>query len=191
MKKITVVLVLVFFLLASLMVLGGCSKAKSSSPKVDTKANLEAALKKHGLTLPPGYTYSGGAYYPIKEFGNNLAYFSGMLPTVDGKTFWTGRIGKELTIEEGQNAARACALNIVADMIDYYGSLDKINLVKTTVYVVPAEDFHEMSQISNAASQFFIDILGEERGKGTRSTVGVYSLVKNNPVEVEVLVELK
>jgi len=169
----------------------GTGKKESSSAKVDTKANLEATLKKHGLTLPPGYTYSGGAYYPIKEFGNNLAYFSGMLPTVDGKTFWTGRIGKELTIEEGQKAARACALNIIADMIDYYGSLDKINLIKTTVYVVPSEDFYEMSQISNAASQFFIDILGEERGKGTRSTVGVYSLVKNNPVEVEVLVELK
>ena len=152
--------------------------------------NLEEALKKYGLTMPkpPG---RGGVYDPVKEFGGNFCYLSGCLPVFNGELRFTGKIGKELSVEQGQEAARLCALNLLANLKEKYGSLDKVKrLVKMIAFVSGAENFFDHPQVANGASQLLVDIFGEETGRCARSAIGVYTLPRNVPVEIELLVEL-
>ena len=153
--------------------------------------NFEAALKKHGLTMPKPQPV-GGVYKALKEFGPNFCYLSGSTPTVNGEDRWVGRVGKEVSIEEAQKAARTCSLNLMANIIAKYGDLDKVKrIVKMIAFIVPAENFFDLSKVSNAASELFVDVFGEEAGMCARSTIGVYALPRNAPVEVEILIELK
>ena len=152
--------------------------------------NLEEVLKKHQLTFPnpPG---RGGVYEPVKEFGVNLCYLSGCVPAFNGEIRWKGRIGRELTIEQGQEAARICALNLLANLKAKYGSLDRVKrIVKMIAFVVGTEDFYEHPRVANGASELLVEIFGEEAGCCARSAIGVYALPSNVPVEIELLVEL-
>ena len=153
-------------------------------------ANLEGALKKYGLTMPnpPG---RGGIFVPVKEFGPNFCYLSGCIPVFNGDVRYTGKVGKELTIEQGQEAARLCTLNLLANLKEKYGSLNKVKrLVKMLAFVSGAEDFFDQPTVANGASQLLVDIFGEEAGLCSRSAIGVYTLPRNVPVEIELLVEL-
>jgi enamine deaminase RidA (YjgF/YER057c/UK114 family) len=152
--------------------------------------NLDEALKKHGLTMP-NPPAKGGVYEPAKEFGENFCFLSGCVPVFNGETTYTGKIGKELSIEEGQKAARICALNLLANLQSKYGSLNKVKrLVKMLVLVASADDFYEQPKVANSASELFIDIFGEDAGCSARSAIGVNVLPGNVPVEIELLVEL-
>ena len=152
--------------------------------------NLEAALKKHGLSMP-NPPARGGIYEPIKEFGSDFCYLSGCTPTFNGEVRWTGKLGKDLSIEQGQEAARFCALNLLANLTAKYGSLDKVKrIVKMLVFVSGTDDFFEQPKVANGASQLLVDIFGEEAGQSARSAIGVYTLPGNAPVEIELLVEL-
>ena len=152
--------------------------------------NLEGALKKYGLVMP-NPTAKAGVYEKTKEFGSNLCYLSGCTPTFNGELRWAGKIGRELTIEQGQEAARLCALNLLANLQEKYGSPDKIKrIVKILAFVAGADNFFEHPKVANGASELFVDIFGEEAGCGARSAIGVYTLPGNAPVEIEVLVEL-
>ena len=132
-----------------------------------------------------------GIYEPVKEFGSNFCYLSGFTPIFNGEARWTGKIGRELTMEQGQEAARVCALNLLAHLKAKYGSLDKIKrLVKMLVFVAGTDDFFDQPKVANGASQLFVDVFGEEIGQSARSAVGVYALPGNAPVEIELLVEL-
>jgi enamine deaminase RidA (YjgF/YER057c/UK114 family) len=154
-------------------------------------SNLEDALKKHELTMPEPPA-KGGVYVPVREFGQNLCYSSGCIPVINGEVRFTGKVGREISIEQGQEAARLCALNILANLKAKYGTLDRIKqIVKVLVFIACAEDFYEHAKVGNGASEFFIDVFGEEIGCGARSSIGVYVLPRNVPVEVEILVELK
>jgi len=151
---------------------------------------LEEALKKHGLTMPnpPG---RGGIYEPVKEFGTNFCYLSGCVPVFNGELKWTGKAGKEVSLEQAQEAARVCALNLLANLKEKYGSLDKVKrLVKMLAFIAGAEDFYDQPKVANGASELLVDIFGEEVGRCSRSAIGVYTLPRNVPVEIELLVEL-
>ena len=151
---------------------------------------LEEALKKYNLSMlnPPA---RGGIYEPVREFGTNLCYLSGCTPTINGEHRWLGKVGKELTLEQGQEAARYCALNLLANLNAHLGSLEKIKrIVKMLVLVAGTDDFFEQPKVANGASELLVEIFGEEAGRGARSAIGVYTLPGNAPVEIEMLVEL-
>ena len=132
-----------------------------------------------------------GVYEPVKEFGQNFCYLSGFTPIYNGETRWIGKIGRELNIEQGQEAARICALNLLAHLKKKYGTLDKIKrFVKMLVFVSGTDNFFEQPKVANGASQLLVDIFGEEIGQCARSAIGVYTLPGNAPVEIELLVEL-
>ena len=152
--------------------------------------NLEETLKKYRLSFP-NPPARGGVYEPVKEFGSNLCYLSGCTPTFNGEVRWTGKLGKELSIEQGQEAARFCALNLLANLTAKYGSLDRVKrIVKMIAFVAGAEGFYEHPKVANGASELLVEIFGEEAGRCARSAIGVYSLPGNAPVEIELLVEL-
>ena len=151
---------------------------------------LDDILKKYGLVMPDP-TVKAGVYDKVKEFGSNFCYLSGCTPTFNGELRWAGKVGKELSIEQGQEAARLCGLNLLANFLEKYGNLEKIKqIVKILVFVAGSEDFFQQPKVANGASELFVDILGEEAGCGARSAIGVYTLPGNAPVEVEMLIEL-
>lgn len=149
--------------------------------------SMHEKLSKINLpTAPP----KGGVYTPVKLFGANLAYVSGCGPNTPEETF-TGRLGREITMEDGCRAAANCMLNILAVLQRDLGSLDRVKqFVKMTVFVASADDFHQQPQVANAATTLLVDLFGEEAGCTSRSAVGVNALPANFPVEIEVLVEL-
>jgi len=152
--------------------------------------NLDEALKKYGLSMPDP-PKAGGIYIPVKEFGKNLCYLSGCIPSFNGDIRFTGKLGREINIDQGQKAARICVLNLLANLIAKYGSLNIVKrIVKMTVFVAGTDTFYDHPKVANGASQLLVDIFGEETGCSSRSAVGVIALPMNVPVEVEILVEL-
>jgi len=153
-------------------------------------ADLEAALEKYGLTMPDP-PKKGGIYESIKEFGTNFCYLSGSTPTFNGELRYAGKLGKEISVEQGQDASRLCALNLLAHLKAKYGSLEKIKrIVKMLAFVAGTDSFFEQPKVVNGASQLLVDVFGEEAGLCARSAIGVNVLPGNAPVEIELLVEL-
>lgn len=153
--------------------------------------SAEQKLKELGMALPqvPGVA---GLYAYYRPFGGNLAYISGCGPALNGVDTYLGRLGRDLTVEEGQEAAKNCMLNALAVIQANLGSLDKIkSVVKLLAFVASAEDFYQQPRVVNGASRFLADVLGEERGIGARSAIGVNVLPGNIPVEIELMIELR
>ena len=145
-------------------------------------------LKELGFTLPAPPP-AIGKYVPVKQIGS-LAYVSGQGPVVDGKPVFVGKIGKDLTIEQGQEAARLCILNTLSVLEAKIGDLNKVvNVVKVLGFVASAPGFNDQPIVINGGSQLLIDIFGE-RGKHARSAIGANELPGNIPVEIEVIVEV-
>ena len=150
---------------------------------------IENRLKELGYTLPEP-PKKGGVYTPVKEFCNNMAYASGCVPLIDGKSI-TGKLGADCSIEDGIKAAEMCTLNILANLKAHLGDLDRIkSCAKMTVFVACTPDFHMHPQVANGATELLIKIMGEERGCPSRSAIGVASLPANVAVEVEMMVEI-
>ena len=149
---------------------------------------IEERIKELGLELPPPPP-PGGIYHPVVIVGN-LLYVSGQGPYLkDGKLI-KGKVGKELSLEEGQYAARQVGLTMLATIKAQIGDLNKIKrLVKTLGMVNCMPDFEQHPQTINGFSQLMVDIFGEENGKGARSAVGL-TLPANIAVEVECIFEL-
>ena len=141
------------------------------------------------LNAPPA---KGGIYSPIVEFGDKLVYVSGNNCKVNGTILHPGKVGAEVTLEQGQQAARQCMLNILSNLEKNIGDLNKIRrFVKILGFVASSSDFYLQAEVMNGASQLLLDIFGEKVGLAARSAIGVNVLPNNMPVEVEVLVELK
>lgn len=148
---------------------------------------VEQRLQSLGITLPAAAAPAAN-YVPFAQSGN-LLLTAGQLPLRDGKLIATGRLGEALDVAAGQEAAKACAVNILAQAKAALGDLEKIRkIVKITVFVASAPSFTEQHLVANGASDLLAAALGE-RGRHARSAVGVASLPLGAPVEVEAIIE--
>lgn len=143
-----------------------------------------------GLALPPAPTPKG-VYKPFLTVGN-LAYVSGHGPVKEDGTLIMGRIGKDLSMEEGKTAARQVGLAILATLKHSLGSLNRIKrVVKVLGMVNGVSDFERHPFVINGCSELFAEVWGEDNGIGVRSAVGMGSLPDNIPVEIEAMFELE
>ena len=146
-------------------------------------------LKELEIELPQG-PQALASYVPVKIVGN-MAYVSGQVPISGGKFTCTGQVGKDVTIEQAQAAARLVAINTLAQMHQHVGDLNKIkSVVKVLGFVACVEGFGEQPTVINAFSDLMGDIFGEN-GRHARSAVGASGLPKNVSVEIESIFELK
>ena len=145
-------------------------------------------LKELGIELPPA-PKAMAMYVPVKICGN-MAYVSGQIPISDGKFTCTGKVGKDVTVEQAKSAARLIALNTLAALEAYAGGLNNIkSVVKVTGFVASAEGFNAQPDVINAFSQVMVDVFGED-GRHARSALGTNELPMNISVEIESVFEL-
>ena len=151
--------------------------------------SAEAKLAELKLELPPA-PKPMGVYKPVVVVGN-LAYVSGHGPLKSDLSLIKGRVGADLTLEEGKAAARQVGLAILASLRAHFGSLDRIKrVIKTLGMVNSAPDFLEHPKVINGCSELFAEIWGSDHGVGARSAVGMGPLPGNIAVEIEVIFEL-
>ncbi len=150
----------------------------------------ETRLKELNLTLPPA-PKPVAKYKPAVQVGNVL-YVSGHGPAkVDGASPVVGRVGDELTMEQGKEAARLVGLAILSTVRNTLGSLDRVKrLVKTLGMVYATPDFKDQPQVINGFSELMAEVFGDDAGVGARSAVGMGSLPGNIPVEIECIFEV-
>lgn len=152
--------------------------------------SIYKALEQLSIQLPQP-TQPKGHYVMVTAFGGRYLYTAGTGCAKDGKPLASGLLGREVTVEEGQMAARQCVINLLANVERQVGSLERISrVVKTTVYIAAERDFREQSSVGDGASQLFRRLFGPG-GEGVRSAIGVSSLPGGQSVEVEALFELK
>ena len=149
---------------------------------------IRARLAELGLTLhgphPPHDPLDAVVVH------DGVARTSGQLPRIQGTLTCLGRLGDDVSVEEGRAAAAVCALNALAVLEAALGSLDRIERVLTvTGYVASAPDFHEQPTVVDGASRVLADVFGEA-GRHTRSAIGVAALPRGGAVEIEVSVAL-
>ena len=153
-------------------------------------ASVDERLTELGVTLPESAPPPLAIYKPAMRVGRFI-YVSGQLPTRDGAVLHPGRLGDGVSIEQGQEAARAAAINALAAAKGVLGSLDGVRVVRTVGYVACAPDFDQHPAVVNGASALLRDVLGEDEGVGERLALGVSSLPLGAPVEIEITFELK
>jgi enamine deaminase RidA (YjgF/YER057c/UK114 family) len=150
--------------------------------------SIEERLSVLGITLPPAPP-AGGVYTPV-VIVDRMAYVSGQVPFNPDGSLMSGRIGADLTMEQGAEVARECAMTMLATIKDSLGTLDRVKrVVKVLGMVNCTPDFQHHPQVINGFSNAMVDVFGEN-GKAARSAVGMGSLPFNVPVEVEAILEL-
>ncbi|HKC36520.1 MAG TPA: RidA family protein [Chitinophagaceae bacterium] len=151
--------------------------------------DAETRLKEKGIVLAaPGKPVAN--YVNVVRVGN-LLFLAGKGPTKPDGSNITGKVGKDLTIEQGYEAARLTAINHLAVLKAELGSLNKVKrIVKVLGMVNCTEDFKDQPKVINGYSDLMVEIFGE-KGKHARSAVGMYALPFNTAVEVEVIVEVE
>jgi len=150
--------------------------------------STEENLKKLNINLPKAPD-PVGAYVASKIVGN-LVFISGQLPLDSGGKLIKGKVGKELNLEQGQEAAKFCALNLLAQLKKICVSLDKVKgCVKITGYVNSIDSFVDQPKIVNGASDLISQIFGD-KGKHARAAVSVNSLPLGAAVEIEGIFEI-
>ncbi len=154
-------------------------------------AEIEKRLKQKGLVLPQA-PKPAGAYVATRRSGN-LLFISMQFPYADGKLLYLGgKVGREVSIEQGQAAFRACALNVLAQAKQNLGDLGRVSgIVKIVGYLCCSEGFADHAKVLNGASEFFVDVLGAEIGTHARAVMGAQSLPLGAPVALEVTMEAK
>ncbi|MCP9230379.1 MULTISPECIES: RidA family protein [unclassified Mesorhizobium] len=150
---------------------------------------IEKRLSDLGVSLPAAAAPAAN-YVPYCRTGN-LLFTAGQLPLKDGKLQASGLLGSDVDTATGKEAAKYCAINILAQAQAALGDLEKIRrLVKITVFVASAPDFVEQHLVANGASDFLAAVLGD-RGTHARSAVGTASLPLNAAVEIEAIFEVE
>jgi enamine deaminase RidA (YjgF/YER057c/UK114 family) len=148
----------------------------------------EVRLKELGITLPKPPTPLG-AYVEAVRTGN-LLFLSGTLPVEGGKPRFLGRIGQELTVEDGRNATRLAALNALSLAKEHLGSLDKVtHVVRLGVSLVTTADFRDHPKVADAASELLVSVFGADK-ISTRLVLGMASLPVGVCVEIELILEV-
>ena len=153
-----------------------------------TDAEIDARLAELGLTLPQAAA-PVAAYVPVVIAGG-LAHVSGQLPFIDGKLV-TGRLGEDVSQDEGYAAARACGLMILAQLKAALGSLSRVErVVKLGAFINSTVDFTDQPKVANGASELMAALFGDA-GKHARSAVGVPVLPLGAAVEVDAIVAVR
>lgn len=149
---------------------------------------VEKKLKTLGITLPdpPG---PAAAYVPALHI-DNFVYVSGQDCRIDGELKYRGKVGSDLSIQQGYDAARQAAINALAVLLDTIGDLNRVKqIVKLLGFVNSAQGFVEQPYVINGASHLFEQIWGE-RGRHARSAIAACELPFDTPVEIEMIVAL-
>lgn len=151
--------------------------------------SVEERLRELGYTLPEPPS-AMGVYVTALEV-DGMVYTSGSSCFEGGGLKYEGKLGADLTVEEGYDACKATMLNLLSILKQHIGDLDRIEqVVKVTGYVASAPGFGMQPAVLNGASELLGELLGE-RGKHARSVMGVNELPMNSPVEIEMIVKLK
>ena len=160
------------------------------SGKPSVKHNSPSSrLGELGIVLPAPPTPLG-TYVETSETGN-LLFLSGVLPVVHRQLPKAGRLGENLSVKEGQEAARIASLNALAAAKQHLGDLDRIRkLVKLSVFIATTENFTEHASVADGASDLFVQIFGQETSH-VRLVFGVQSLPINAPLIVDTIFEIK
>ncbi|TVP98785.1 MAG: RidA family protein [Planctomycetaceae bacterium] len=152
--------------------------------------SVTARLEELGIELPPP-PKPGGVYSPVVIVGN-LAYVSGHGPLKSDKTLITGRVGADLDVQQGYDAARQTGLAILATLQRELGSLDRIvRVVKLLGLVRCTEDFGQQPAVINGCSELFRELWGEPNGMAARSALGSSALPGEIAVEIEGIFEIR
>lgn len=150
--------------------------------------SAEQRLKELGITLPD-VAKPRWAYVPCVRSGN-LLFTSGQIATEDGHIVHPGKLGRDVDVERGREAARGCALAALAIARQELGSLDRVaRVVKSTIFVASADGFGAQPSVANGASELMRDVFGDA-GLGARSAVGVFELPLGASVEAEFVFEI-
>lgn len=153
-------------------------------------SKIEQRLAELGITLPaPGAP--GGNYVPYVIVGN-LVFMAGQVAREAGRMKFTGKVGTQLSVEAGAQAARLCAVNLLAQLkAACGGDLDRVErCVRVGGFVNSPPDFLEHPKVINGASDLLVEVFGE-RGQHARTAVGVAALPMDSAVEVEAVFQLK
>lgn len=150
---------------------------------------IESRLQAAGVSLPEAAAPVAN-YVPYITF-SNILQTSGQLPLENGALAVSGKLGADVSLEDGQKAARLCAINILAQAkAALGGDLSKIGrLLKLTIFVASDPSFTEQHKVANGASDFLAEVLGD-KGRHARSAVGVPSLPMDAAVEIEAMFEI-
>jgi enamine deaminase RidA (YjgF/YER057c/UK114 family) len=156
--------------------------------KTSQTGGAERRLQELGIQLPAAPTPFGSYVEALQT--SNLLFLSGMLPVVDHKPKYVGRVGKELDGEAGRDAARTAALSALAAAKQHLGSLDRVTRVaRLGVFIATHGDFFDQPRVADAASDLFRDIFGSDK-MAVRLVIGVASLPLGMPIELEVIFEV-
>jgi enamine deaminase RidA (YjgF/YER057c/UK114 family) len=150
--------------------------------------SIDDRLSQLRIELPP-VAAPVASYVPV-VVSNGFAFVSGQVPLEEGKPIHQGRLGAEVPVEEGMEAARRCALQALAALEAELGSLDRVRrIVKLTVWVASTDSFTDQPRVANGASDLLGEIFGDA-GRHARAAVSAPSLPLGVPVEVEVVAEV-
>ncbi|MCM2372446.1 RidA family protein [Aporhodopirellula aestuarii] len=150
----------------------------------------DAKIEKLGLELPPP-PQALGLYKPVIQVGN-LLYLSGHGPVQSDGYLRTGRLGTDMDVEQGYEAARLVGLAMLSTLRGHLGSLDRVTrLVKLTGFVRCTERFDAQPAVVNGCSELMRDVFGADAGVGARSAVGTNALPGNMAVEIEAIFEIE
>jgi len=159
------------------------------SSKSPNPASAERRLTELGIELTPA-PIPFGAYVESVQTGN-LLYLSGVLPAIGHELKFVGRLGREYNVEQGREAARIAALNVLSATRNHLGSLDKVTrVVRLAAYLATEGDFFAQPKVADAASELLRDVFGEDN-LPVRMVLGVASLPLGVPVVLEVLLEVE
>jgi enamine deaminase RidA (YjgF/YER057c/UK114 family) len=150
--------------------------------------NIEEKIEQLGFIIPqpskPLYEY-----VPI-VIHNRFAYVSGQLPRMNGELIYKGKIGKEVSVEEGQEASIICVLNALSLLKQELGSLEEISrIIKVNGFVNSAPGFTAQASVVDGASKFLFQVFGD-KGRHARTAIGASELPSNAPVEIEMIIAL-
>jgi len=148
----------------------------------------EQRLAQLGHELPPAPA-AVGSYVPFIRVGE-LVFTSGQLPVREGKLIVVGKVGSDLTIEQGAQAARVAVLNALAQLAAAAGGLSNVKgIVRIGVFVNSAPGFTDQAKVANGASDLLIEVFGDA-GRHVRAAVGASELPLNAPVEIELIAQV-
>lgn len=168
-----------YYLFFALLFIHSCCQAQS--PEQNLKA-LDIKLPKQSAPI---------ANYVNYVRTGNLIYFSGSGPSVEDQGYVKGKLGKDLTIDQGREAARITGINLIASLKNAIGDLNKVKrIVKVLGMVNSTESFTDQPKVINGFSDLMVAVFGE-KGKHARSAVGMVSLPLNMAVEIEMIVEVE